>query len=317
MVRGIKSLLTRFTALCNDCQLASVRAEHIDKFFYGPDGLSLTCSVHTLAKYRNELKQFLNYCHRRDWTTHTGDFLVAGIVEKRTDNNRNRYRMTRAELLAMIEAADHPRDKALTVFMANTACRISEARAMRIRDVSFTKGELYVKLVKTREETIKPLTLDLDEALRAWLTYYTNEVGSLQPDYRLFPAFKRNAFTSGGGRQPPGALNPTAPMSQETLIIRGIAERAGLDLEPGDGWHTIRRSVARVSFDAWSEQGYDSAGRMAQAMLNHKRFQTTEQYLGLEIESQKVSKAMKGQRFLITDSDAEVIELPSRRNVSG
>jgi hypothetical protein len=76
----------------------STTNHHIEDFWYGEGGLSDTCRPQTLGKYRNDMKQFLSFCYRREWTPYATDFLLDGIREKSTRVNRNRYRMTRAEL---------------------------------------------------------------------------------------------------------------------------------------------------------------------------------------------------------------------------
>lgn len=307
-----QSLTARFAEHCRDCQVGTIKPEHVETFFYGDGGLADRCTKTTLGRYRNDLKQFLAFCHRRDWTRHTADFLLSGITEKSTRTNRNRYRLTRSELARLLENSSRPRDRALIAFVANTGCRVSEALSMRIRDVSFPKGEIYMRIHKTSEEVTTPMTADLERELRSYLTFYAEQVGGIESSYLLFPAYKSSRYTAQRVVSEPGQLNPTAKVNNPRTIIRPIAERAGIELEPGDGWHTIRRSSARIFFDLAAENGHDSALRMTQAFLNHKHAQTTEIYLGLEIERAKVTKMLKGNSFLTADSDATIIALPTR-----
>jgi integrase len=309
-----RSLLTRFTARVNDCQVGSLGAEHVEDFFYGP-GKSLTasCGRSTMVKHRGVMKRFFDYCHRRGWSRFSGEAMVAEIEKKGGRTNRNRYRMTRPELRRLLDCAENPRDRALTAFVANTGVRISEALAMTVRDVSLPKGELYVKLIKTNEEETLPLSLDLDRELRDWLIFYGDAVGKLDRHYRLFPAYHKNRFVKGGGRTPRN-LNPSAKVTNPRLIIQGMAERAEIELEPGDGWHTVRRSFGRIVFDDASEAGHDTALRITQAALNHKRVETTEWYLGLDVERARYAQMMKGKPFLTADVDpGKIVPLDERR----
>ncbi|MEV5084976.1 tyrosine-type recombinase/integrase [Streptomyces sp. NPDC056159] len=311
---GFVSLLTRFQTSVKDCHVGSLRAHHLEEFFYGAGGLSDTCGSTTLGRYRNDTKQFLAFCHRREWTAHAPDVLLDGIREKSTKSNRNRYRMTRDELRHLLTGAEDPRDVALVAFVACTGVRISEALGMRIRDVSFNKGELYVYLPKTKEEVTYPLASDLEAALRAWLTAYAEQVGPLKRTFYLFPPYHGRRFTKGGGVSPAGQYNPESPIQQPRLILAPIAERTGIELESGDGWHTVRRSFARILYDDCVSMGHDAALRIVQAALNHKTVQTTERYLGLNPERQTFHRIMKGQPFLSVGVEpGKVVPLDERR----
>ncbi|MEV7589749.1 tyrosine-type recombinase/integrase [Streptomyces sp. NPDC089922] len=313
---GHRSLLNRFTASVRDCKTASVYPSHLEDFFYGEGGLSDTCSRETLGKYRNDMKQFLAFVHRRTWNPRSADALLEGISERTTHSNRNRYRMTRAELRLLLAGADDVRDAALVCFVACTGVRISEALGMAIRDVSFAKGELYVTLPKTHEEVTYPLASDLEAALRRWLTVYATQVGPLKRSFYLFPTYHRRQFVTGGGHSAAGLYNPIAPIQHPRRILTPIAERAGIELEEGDGWHTVRRSFARILYDDCVEMGHDAALRVVQAALNHKSVKTTEHYLGLNLERQQFSLIMKGRPFLSADLDpGTLVNLSERRAV--
>ncbi|MEU9975110.1 site-specific integrase [Streptomyces sp. NPDC051014] len=224
--------------------------------------------------------------------------------------------MARDEILLLLEAADHPRDRALVAFLANTGLRISEAVHMRVRDVAFNKGELYVYLPKTKEEVTVPLSLDLERELREWLRVYTAEVGVLKRSFYLFPVFEKPRFLHGHAQVPnrERILKPEGWITHPTYIIKDIAVKAGIELDPGDAWHTLRRSFARILYDDCVDQGHDSALRIVQAALNHKEVSTTERYLGLDIERQRYTHMIKGKPFLTANGDGgKIIPLDERR----
>jgi integrase len=312
----LRSLFRRFAVHVEDCHVSSLRAQHIEAFFYGPGGLHETCQATTLANYRANMRSFLRFCERREWTLRTMEVLTEGLKEKSTQTNRNRYRMTREEVLLLLEAAEHPRDRALVAFLANTGLRISEAVRMRVRDVAFNKGELYVYLPKTKEEVTVPLSLDLERELRDWLRAYTEEVGTVKRSYYLFPVFRKAFFMHGHAQVPnrERRLNPEGWISHPTYIIKDIAVKAGIELDPGDAWHTLRRSFARILYEDAREHGHDNALRIVQAALNHKEVSTTERYLGLDIERQRYADMIKGKPFLTANGDGgKIIPLDERR----
>jgi integrase len=311
---GYVSLLRRFANHTGNLQVGSLRPRHIEDFFYGDGGLSDTAGRTTLGKYRGELKQFLAFCHRREWNTMSADMLMGGITHKTTHANRNRYRMTRAELIRLLDAAEDPRDRALIAFVANTGCRISEALAMKVRDVSFQKNELYVTAIKTKEEITLPLSSDLADELRGWLTVYTDTMRGMEKGWYLFPTYHVHRFVKKDGRRSPleRNYNPVKPITHQRKIIQTWAEKAGIELEPGDGWHTVRRSFARILFDDAVDMGHDGALRITQAALNHKFVQTTEAYLGLDIEKERYAHMIRGKRFLTLGQDTDTV-VPLRK----
>ncbi|MDG4826036.1 site-specific integrase [Asanoa sp. WMMD1127] len=299
-----RSILERFVRFSRDCHVGSLEPAHLERFFYGKGGLSggkygKPVAKTTLANYRSTLKGFLDFCHRRGWTPHTGDFLLAGIREKRMTPNRDRFRLNRPQILDLMEAATDPRDRALVAFTANTACRISEAVGMTIGDLRLDREEMYLTRFKTERVQTFPITSDLDAELRVWLTHYAASVdGPLEKGYRLFPARHKARFR--GPRDPfqPEGYRPDARITAAREIIQPLAERAGIELEPGDGWHTLRRSAARLFFNDCLEDGWDAALRMTQAFLDHASVKTTELYLGLDHERRNVDAALRGKPFI-------------------
>ncbi|MFF1776932.1 tyrosine-type recombinase/integrase [Streptomyces virginiae] len=313
-IRAYGSILRRLATSANK-RVGSLRPADFEDFFYGPGGLAEKAGRGTLAGYRNRIKQFLSYCHRREWHRLGPEALLDGIDNRSGSQNRNRYRMTRAEIRRLIAAAEDPRDAALVWFVGCTGVRISEAIAMHVRDLSFAKGELYVTLPKTYEEVTYPLSSDLEGALRSWLTHYTEQVGTLKRSYRLFPPYHRVKFAPGGGLTKAGQYNPARPISDPGGdILHPMAERAGIELESGDGWHTLRRSFARILYDDAVHLGHDAALRIVQAALNHKSVKTTERYLGLTAERKQFVQMIKGKPFLTVDLDpGKIADLNERR----
>jgi integrase len=308
-----RSTLNRFTKRVGDCHVGSLTPDHVEDFFYGPgDSLSATCSASTMSTQKTRLKPFLVYCHRQGWLRCSADAMLAEVRPKRR-TNRNRYRMDLPELRRLIDAATDPRDRALVAFVANTGVRISEALAMNVEDVNFPRGELYVTLVKTNTEETLPMTADLEGELRRWLVTYEEQAGKLERRYALFPPYHKNRFTSFTVVGPK-RLNPQGRITYPRSIIQKVATTAGIELEPGDGWHTVRRSFARIIYEGARTHGYDDALRITQAALNHAKVTTTERYLGLDIERQRYADMMKGKVFLTPDiKGGKIVPLDERR----
>jgi integrase len=305
------SVVRRLAAATNDRQVGTLTPEHIEAFFYGPGGLVETCARTTLATYRNTLKTFLAWCYRRKWCDEP-DYLLGGVLDVSTKSRRVRLRLSESQMWSMVEAARDARDRAMLTFAMHTGCRISEIIAVRLRDLNLETGEVHVKIIKTREEDVMRIAPALDRELRAWLTAYT-ERHNPPSDAYLFPA--RAPARLVGIRHASDAergYSPHSKISSPGLQIRAMADAAGIELEDGDGWHTIRRSVARLFFDRASARGHDAALRMTSAFLHHRNTTTTEIYLGLQLEKAKRDEIMS-DGFLIDMRD-NVTKLRSVEN---
>lgn len=311
-----RSLLSRFARHVSDRQVGNLEPGDFESFFYGPHGLTVTCARSTMGRYYQELKGWLAFCHRRRWCDDPA-FLLGGITTTSTRVRRNRLRLSEAQMWAMVEYAPTPRDAAMLVFAMHTGCRISEILDVRIKDVSLPNSEVALRIVKTREEDVMRVSPVLGRYLREWVTVYTG-LENPAKTARLFPAARRPQFVSGipGDWQERG-FRPDAKINNPVTIIRTMAERAGVDLEDGDGWHTIRRSVARIFFDRASGMGHDAALRMTSAFLHHKNTSTTEVYLGLDLETAKRDEVMSDGFLIGPPVDGKVTRLDNYREVGG
>lgn len=87
-------------------------------------------------------------------------------------------------------------------------------------------------------------------------------------------------------------------MTHPERVVQDALRMAGVRVEPGEGVHTLRRSVARGFFDAAAEAGYDGALRTTAALLHHQSTQTTELYLGIAADRLRRDATLRGQPFL-------------------
>lgn len=299
--RSQRSLFRRMVTRLNDCQVGSLTPDHIEGLFYGPGGFSESCAATTLAKYRGDLMSFLAWAYRRRWCDDP-TVLLGGVVQTSTRSRRVRVRLSESQMWAMVAAAPDKRDAAMLVFAMHTGCRISELLDLRVRDVNLDLGETRVRIIKTKEEDTLRHSPVLDRHLRAWLTFYAQRCPGFHPGAYLFPARMparlvgvRHASDDERG------YNPDAKISSPGKYLKRMAETAGVPLESGDAWHTIRRSVARIYFDRASEMGHDAALRLTSAFLHHKNTNTTEVYLGLELE--KAQRDLVMATGFLTDPD--------------
>ena len=203
----------------------------------------------------------------------------------------------------ILDVAGNPRDRALMALGMFTLARQSELVDLRVRDLDLDSGTIAMRIVKTYDTDLMPMSSELDAEMRRWMTYYSSSMAfPLDPDWYLVPAMEQEGF--GTFR-----LAPEKPISRSADIVRRVLDAAGFTDERV-GIHTLRRSSARNMFNELAESGYDGALRMVSSMLHHAGTATTEKYLSLDLDREKRDERIQGKpMFPSLIADANVIPL--------
>jgi hypothetical protein len=87
----------------------------------------------------------------------------------------------------------------------------------------------------------------------------------------------------------------------EDVVKRALA-KIGWDDVKGEGIHTVRRSVARLFFDAVladeGDEKFDEALLGCMRLLHHDRAETTLRYIGIDRQTLARDRFLKGRPFL-------------------
>lgn len=306
-----RSKLIRFERRHGHLALRSVSAPMLFEYLYGRHGVTRNCGTRNASQHRTALQNMLNYAAYRGLCEQVA---VPKMESRGRVEERDWTRWTADEMILLQEAMPCPRSRMIVAVCTNTAMRIDDIFQIRLKYVRLQTNDLRVRIKKSGIWDNKPVTLELEEELRRYLTWYSETCGVTEKDDAfLIPGSRKSGWVgsgSGSGYTP----DPTKPVSYNWAYTRlkKTMDDNGLPYEKGEAWHMLRRSVARLFFDAKVEEGYDLALRMTQALLNHKDVSTTEHYLGLKIETIKRDQSMKGRPFL-TRGRENVISLADRR----
>lgn len=317
-------VLLRFARWYGNVQVRNMRAERVEEWFIElrqPHSTALREEVPPVSPgtynfYRTRLASLFRWCTRRGLLK--TDLLAE--VTPLTVPKKTRLRPAPAVLLDLPNHAENARDRAFIAMLCGTAFRRSTALALRVRDLDLGEGWLQAKITKTAEEDVFPISSDLEPELRCWLRAYAVDIGRpLTGDEVLFPrrvGVCLRWVEGEDGRKvrthERGRWDPTTAMRSPELIVQRALRRAGVEVGPGEGCHTLRRAVARAVFDSLSSQGHDHAVKQVSAMLHHRNLQTTESYLGLNAEVERRNLLMRGKPLLsamVRSEDAEVVNL--------
>jgi integrase len=311
-------VLRRFVANVGDIQVRHLRPEHVEKWFYGVNGVmsghrtrdghdreGVQASTHNY--YRSRLKSFFGYCSQRGLTRNV---LLQQVTPMRLPI-KDRLQPGPEMLWVMLEGEQCPRDRAILATAMNTGLRSSSITDLRVGDVDLDNLTLHVRIPKSKMEDSMPMTSDLANELRHWLvTYRTNCIQAESPvevldTHYLFPGRTGPRYrwrTQPDGRrvqyQVPSRWRPEGPARKIHEVAQAALHRVGLPTTH-EGIHTIRRAVARLYFDELVHAGgYDGALRQVSSLLHHSNSVTTERYLGLSRERRARDESLRGKSLL-------------------
>lgn len=313
-----QSVLQAFVRRIGDIQVGHLTARHVENYFLGSGGLIERNNPRSYNKVRQRVLGFLTFCADRGYSRTP---LMTNIRPRKVFH-RDRLRLTPDQMLEMLEATTNARDRGMLAVAVNLGLRAGEITGLTVSDVNLPGQTLHVVVSKSGFAEYMPISSDLDGELRLWLVAYAREVGSAMTGHAfLFPARhppRLRSMTSA--KYPtlpqPGALRPQDRLTKPAVVVQRALRRLDMDVEAGEGFHTLRRSAARAFFDRMASEGHDEALRMTSSFLHHSSSQVTETYLGLQHERIKRDLALRGQPFLSAMVDRGNVT-PIRRAASG
>jgi integrase/recombinase XerD len=184
---------------------------------------------------------------------------VMAIPNKRHERSTICY-LDRSEITALLAAPDRGtwlgrRDRALLALMIQTGVRVSELVGLHLRDVHLGTGRHIRVLGKGRKKRATPLTGEVADLLRQWIT---DRDGG--PDDPLFPTRQGEPLS----RYAVGLL-----VAKHAATAAGDCPSLGTKrLTP----HVLRHTAAML----WRAKGVDIA--MIALLLGHESVQTTHIY---------------------------------------
>lgn len=299
VLRNEKSLFSRFVEMTGNLWMDSIQDVHVDDFMAV---LSERNSPRSMANHFFTLSGFFR------WSVETGRMKRSPMAGMKppvfTVTERNR--LEASKFPALLDAADNPRDRILMATGLYTLGRSIECTSPKVGDVKKDLSRIRMMVAKKRGRDdpgidLKPITIEYQEELDRWFSYYSSACGKLQDDWYLIPSRTHGRLVRVGRNGDPSAPGakvvdqewvPTRPMSknipkqivQLALETVGYPTRADDGTTLGEGMHTLRRSGARARYDAKRWMGHDNAIRHVQQLLNHKYAFMTEHYIGINLD---------------------------------
>lgn len=290
-VKGTTYLLKGTLACWGNIQVCNLQPRHIDRLFAEKGWSPRTHNTNLQI-----IKAFLAWCRNAGYLPINSDPTFGWRNQRVPDLDS--LRVPIEEFGALLDACEHPRDRAQVAVGLFLFLRGSELINLRIGDVDFKRYEVHVYRVKTKQEDTLPMCTELAEELRPWLNWYRQDRGILRDDWYLLPSKAKQPFTRVNGKlvRPEGLapLQPDKRQSHPYRPAQRALEALGYDTLR-EGEHTLRRSGARAYADSLRAQGYDGALLRVASMLGHKDTKQTERYIGWGLERRQRNEALAGK----------------------
>lgn len=309
-VKNSLQVLSACHNLWGDLLLSSIGPAHIDALFmhYG-------WSPSTRNLYLSYLRGFFAWARRHRYMAKDAD-PTDGWRNTRVPR-RDRLRVPVEQFPDLLDAATHPRDRAVIALGLFTFLRGGELAALRISDLDLSRNTLRIWRQKTREADTLPVSSELGEEMERWLQWYRKDQDAiLRPNWYLTPAKDkpRTAYSPELGRiyvdhSHMAHLKPECRLGRPYTVAQRALAALDYDTHQ-EGEHTLRRSGARALADALREQGYDGALMRVASMLGHKDTRITEKYIGWEMERDLRNRDIAGKTmFPAMPRAGEVVQL--------
>ncbi|KYC44458.1 MAG: putative tyrosine recombinase XerC-like protein [Candidatus Methanofastidiosum methylothiophilum] len=169
-------------------------------------------------EYQKTLKKFFRWLKGDDWE---------GL--KYIKGTRKIYKkpeiVTKEEILKLIEAANHPRDKAMVALLYEGGFRIGELASIKFKDIEFNKFGGKVRVRGKTGERLVPFVFS-ESYLKNWM--------------QMHPTRNENShiFISLG----PASYGKPLLYERFNLILKNVVKNAGIDKKISP--HTLRHSRA-------------------------------------------------------------------------
>lgn len=300
--------LRLFARTCGKTQTYNLTHHSVEKFF---TAASRTRQGSTLAGDHGIIDRFLKWCRQTGRLKADNDPLWGRRRPRATVKDRFRIPAAKFPQLLDLAGEQDPRDRALVALLLYTLARGGEVIDLRVRDVQLDAGLLRIRVHKSRLEDSMPISAELDQEMRRWLTHYTQQVGNLESDAYLIPTRKVLATNGSDGKfsNHVTGYQPHCTIQQTSLVVKPILAAVGVPLRDEfgkptyEGGHTLRRSGARALFDSLAATGYDHGLRVVQSMLHHKSMSMTEHYIGVTADRRSRDELIRGQIMYPTNGE--------------
>jgi integrase len=282
-----------------------------ERFFYGDEsdgitGLTDRVEPSSFNVYRGIVSRW------EVWARESGHIRTPGkpYIEKIPElpvEWKDYRRLSEEEYYRALDVAGtyEPMHRAAMAVGMIVSSRASEAVSMRLGSLDRDGGEMRFTITKGSRVNKRTNTVELSPALTAeldpWLDLYAFSMGMTVPqltqhkDWLLFPS---RHYAHNFGRGGTTSYRPTQVMTAPYRIVQRSLREIGIE-EKHIGFHTLRRSGARLLYEHAKAMGAKDPLRIVQVHLNHKDREVTLRYIGLQPDIEERNALLSMNNYLL------------------
>ena len=193
------------------------------------------------------LRFYYRYCLNRDFLPHE-------LPRARIPHAKPQV-LSLQEVASIIDSIENEKHRMLISVIYSAGLRRSEAQNLKLSDIDYSRGMLFIKAAKGKKDRFSLLSKQLEEALKSY-------VDRFKPIHYVFEGEKPGT---------PYSFTSMDQILKHAVVKAGIKKRVNL--------HLLRHSFATHVI----EDGYDT--RYLQQLLGHNSIKTTQRYTHLTNES--------------------------------
>lgn len=306
-----RQTLSSLVAEVGDLKLSSMGPQHVDRWLAARSAI---CQPSTLNTQQQVLRSWEKWLHQRALLSPrqslTGHLRNYRIMPKR------RLIIPAAEFSRVLDAATDPTDRLIVSLGMFLFLRQGELSTLTVSDARLSEGLMDVTVHKSRVRDVMPICRELDVELRRYLTW-RSERSAVLPGQ--FLACAKNAGFGPGGVVRQCQPRPNRQVCRPFDAVHRVLRKAGFEVPPGEGCHTLRRSGATALYQSLRDQGHDHAIRICQAMLHHASVTTTERYLSIDADRKVRDDLFRGREMFpdVASASVSLIRLGEGVTASG
>lgn len=183
--------------------------------------------------YKLALKKLFRYIKKCDNDTYPPE--VSWIRTPRNESRKNidpEDLITDEDIEKMIKVADHPRDKAFLVCLAESGCRVGEILTLLVKNINFDdRGAFF--LVDGKTGTRRVRVINATPYLHDWLNIHPNKDNPNSPLWvirgtskEISKRFESGEIKKGENYNDEWSYNFTYPAARKMLMV--VAKKAGI-----------------------------------------------------------------------------------------
>ena len=217
--RNNRRALALLVEVAGNMEMRHVRPVHVDHYVARMDDDGTQAP--TINNRVSDLGRFFRWCRANGIMPLQSD--PVGDRRPRPLTPKERMRVPMSDFPRLLDAASNPRNRMVIALGLYLFLRQSEILTLRVGDVDLASSEITVRIHKTRDLDVMPISAELDAELRRYFAWYSGHCGPLEHDWFLTPTMTMHRIYQAEEQQPV----PTKPAVKIENVVKSALVACG------------------------------------------------------------------------------------------